>query len=271
MRGIGTSGRVIVHTLMAVLMSPVIVDAVVTSTKAGLRDAILAGPRSQQVREAEAEVLCAHMPALVSGVKPSAPMCPSARNPDRSTCSIRCCGRRAGLAAGRAHRRRGVPLPLQWGSTVAATWSMRASAARTAATWLPADALVAAAARRSSRRWRSIAPACGRARRGFLRPVAAAGRSGGAAGRGGPRRRTRRQPARRTARRADDPRADTPGSGWSRWASSRPARRPSPASRSSTPTAGSSSSPRSGGRRTRSGRPHWAAAMRWRREMPCRS
>ena len=182
--------------------------------------------------------------------------------------------RRRRVDPGRSHRRRQRPAAAAVGRVP--TRPPRHGAVRSART------ARAVAARRGGGRCdrRARASAGGRscrcspgARRGLLRPLVAVGRPGGAAGCGGPRRRTRRPDSGRAARRPDDPRAHA-ATGTGRAGarvSSPPARLPSPASRSWTPTARTPPSRRSAGRRTRSGTPRWAATRRWHREKPCRS
>ena len=184
-----------------------------------------------------------------------------------------CCGWVCGCCCpSRGDDAADTPLPLQWGEyrpggLVAARFGLR----EPAEPWLPADAVAAATV--------VLVPALAVDRTGvrlgrgagFLRPHAGAGRPDGETGRGGPRRRTRRHAARRTSRRADDPRADAAARAGRVGLAVRSKPLPSPASRWPIPTTGRPSSPRPGGRRTRSGTRRSAAAIRWHREMPCRS
>ena len=120
-----------------------------TSTKAGLRDAILRARRAvpKQLREAEADALRAHLSGLVSGAQTVCAYVPVGSEPGSIELldSLLGMGVRVLVPVARTDAA-GVPLPLQWGEyrrggLVEASFRLR----EPPQPWLPADALAAAA------------------------------------------------------------------------------------------------------------------------------
>ena len=96
----------------------VIVDGVVSRTKAELRDAILSARRtlSAHLRDAEAEALCAHLPGVVSRGDTACAYVPVGSEPGSIELvdSLLRLGVRVLLPVARTDPD-GTPLPLQWG------------------------------------------------------------------------------------------------------------------------------------------------------------
>lgn len=134
MCGVGTSGRVIVHTLTCLAWlnlarltlsrlcsaaeEPVIVDDVAGSTKSELRAEILLARRAvaPDLRNAEATALCAHMPSLVDAGETVCAYVPVGSEPG-SIALIDSLVRRhvRVLLPVARHDAAGVTLPLLWG------------------------------------------------------------------------------------------------------------------------------------------------------------
>ena len=209
--GIGTRGRVIVHTL-----SPssyhIACDGAMSSWTRGVPDQSRdadgdpGGPSrgdTGRPRRGGRSALRPSARRRSAAGKPSAPTSRSDSSRGQSPCWTPCYGSAPGVLLPVARSDAdGVPQPMQWGPVP--TRPARPGAVRAARA-----AGAVAARRRGGRRDRRVrARAGGRpgrgaagARRGVLRPDVAVGRPGGAAGRGGPRRRTRRRDSGRAARR----------------------------------------------------------------------
>jgi 5-formyltetrahydrofolate cyclo-ligase len=126
----------------------VIVDAVTSPTKAGLRAEILTARRSlaPQLHDAEAHALCGHLPALISDGETVCAYVPVGSEPGSAELIDSLQRRRVRVLLPVArHDAAGLPVPLQWGEyrpggLVQARFGLR----EPAEPWLAIDAIAAA-------------------------------------------------------------------------------------------------------------------------------